>query len=42
MSFFFFSEEKRQIQKAILSCSLTGGGDEAMEDELESEEEDGE
>ncbi|XP_032434078.1 ribonuclease P/MRP protein subunit POP5 [Xiphophorus hellerii] len=35
-------EEKRQIQKAILSCSLTGGGDKALEDELDSEEEDGE
>ncbi|XP_054906636.1 ribonuclease P/MRP protein subunit POP5 [Poeciliopsis prolifica] len=36
-------EEKRQIQEAILSCSLTGGGDEALEeDERESEEEDGE
>uniref|UniRef100_A0A096LV81 Ribonuclease P/MRP protein subunit POP5 n=1 Tax=Poecilia formosa TaxID=48698 RepID=A0A096LV81_POEFO len=35
-------EEKRKIQEAILSCSLTGGGNKALEDELESEEEDDE
>uniref|UniRef100_A0A4W6F3W9 Uncharacterized protein n=1 Tax=Lates calcarifer TaxID=8187 RepID=A0A4W6F3W9_LATCA len=31
-------EEKQQIRKAILNCSLTQGNKEAYDDELESEE----
>ncbi|XP_032372716.1 ribonuclease P/MRP protein subunit POP5 [Etheostoma spectabile] len=31
-------EEKQQVLKAILNCSLTGGNKEAFEDESESEE----
>ncbi|KAF0033666.1 hypothetical protein F2P81_013732 [Scophthalmus maximus] len=33
-----FSEEKQQVRKAILNCSLPGGNKEAFEDELEIEE----
>lgn len=35
--YFSFAEERKQVQKAILSCYLTGGNKEAFEDELESE-----
>ncbi|XP_071338292.1 ribonuclease P/MRP protein subunit POP5 [Trachinotus anak] len=33
-------EEKQQVRQAILSCSLTRGNNEALEDELGGEEED--
>lgn len=36
--YFFFSEEKQEIRKAILNCSLTRGNKEAFQDESESEE----
>lgn len=39
---FSLTEEKQQIRKAILSCSLTIGKREAFEDEAESEEDEDE
>ncbi|XP_022609703.1 ribonuclease P/MRP protein subunit POP5 [Seriola dumerili] len=35
-------EEKQQVRQAILNCSLTRGKNEALEDELGSEEDEGE